>query len=113
MGLKSVEERKRGQKLCGEGLDGRGYLAVGFVRHLERNAKGATMERSLVSTRNNTTTEHKVMTAARLYFRRRRGLSCFYEHGQWWVENRPSGSIYSVVDASPGLGSTGLDLEAL
>lgn len=34
-----------------------------------------------------------------------------YEQEQWWVVHPPTGRIWSVVDASPGVGHTGLDFE--
>ena len=27
--------------------------------------------------------------------------NAFFEHGQWWVENRRTGAQYSVCDSSP------------
>ncbi len=29
-------------------------------------------------------------------------FSTFFEHGQWWVEHRPSGAQWSVCDCSVG-----------
>lgn len=34
-----------------------------------------------------------------------------YEHGQWWVIALGTGASWSVVDAEPGIGDTGLDFE--
>jgi hypothetical protein len=35
----------------------------------------------------------------------------FFEHGQWWITHLPTGRTWSVVDAEPGVGHTGLDFE--
>ena len=29
-------------------------------------------------------------------------MNAFFEHGQWWVENRRTGAQYSVIDSVPG-----------
>lgn len=36
-----------------------------------------------------------------------------YEHGQWWVVHPPTGRVWSVVDAYPGVHHTGLDFDEL
>ena len=37
--------------------------------------------------------------------------STFFEHGQWWVENRDTGAQWSVVDAEGGSSVDGFDFE--
>jgi hypothetical protein len=34
-----------------------------------------------------------------------------FEHGQWWIEHRPSGAQWSVVDAEGGPAVDGFDFE--
>ena len=43
----------------------------------------------------------RVLSAACLYFRQRKGVQADFEHGQWWVTLR-DGSQYSVCDAEGG-----------
>lgn len=51
--------------------------------------------------------EKRVLQAAHKALKRR-NLSAFFEHGQWWIEHRPSGAQWSVCDAS---GPHGFDFE--
>ena len=59
---------------------------------------------ALQSTRNSAAVEKRVLIAARrqLIGYRPRSLSAFYEHGQWWIEDRRTGAQWSVHDADPG-----------
>jgi hypothetical protein len=43
--------------------------------------------------------EKRVLKAAHKALNRR-NLTAFFEHGQWWIEHRPSGAQWSVCDAS-------------
>lgn len=52
----------------------------------------------------------KVLTAARKYFRKNKGINAFFEHGQWWV-GLDNGAQYSVVDAEGGPAVNGFDFE--
>lgn len=54
--------------------------------------------------------EAQVLKAARAILRRR-NLSAFFEHGQWWIEHRPSGAQWSVCDAEGPSAPHGFDLE--
>jgi hypothetical protein len=54
--------------------------------------------------------EKAVRSAAAERFGRGRAVPVF-EHGQWHVD--VDGALYSVVNARPGIGTTGLDFEAL
>lgn len=47
---------------------------------------------------NTHTMENRVLKSARATLGRR-NLSAFFEHGQWWVEHRPTGAQWSVNDA--------------
>ena len=60
---------------------------------------------------NTPTMERRVLRAARAILGRRRPLIAFFEHGQWWVEDRNSGGQWSVVDASGGRSVDGFDFE--
>jgi hypothetical protein len=42
---------------------------------------------------------------------KRRNLTTFFEHGQWWVEHLPSGAQWSVCDASGPSCPDGFDFE--
>jgi hypothetical protein len=49
--------------------------------------------------------ENRLLRAARIQFRgiyRPRDLGAFFEHGQWWLEHKPSGAQWSVADCTPG-----------
>jgi hypothetical protein len=70
---------------------------------------------SLRSTRNTGAVERLVRSAAAQKFGRGRAQP-IYEHNQWFVsvdDGEDGERLYSVVDAHPGIGSTGLDFEAL
>jgi hypothetical protein len=59
--------------------------------------------------------EKKVRSAVRQKFHKRH-VDTVFEHGQWWVTFPPMEAenvevIFSVVDAEPGIGDTGLDFE--
>jgi hypothetical protein len=56
--------------------------------------------------------ETRILRAARAILRRR-NLSAFFEHGQWWIEHRPTGAQWSVVDAEGGAAVDGFDLEQI
>ena len=69
----------------------------------------------LITEKNTPATEKLVRSAAAQRFGRGKGKPWF-EHGQWWLiiddyyeEGRET--IFSVVDAEPGIGTTGLDFE--
>jgi hypothetical protein len=51
--------------------------------------------------------EGRVLKAARAILKRR-NLSAHFEHGQWWVEHRPTGAQWSVhdtrIDGTDGFG---------
>ncbi len=51
--------------------------------------------------RNTPTMEKRVIRAAHVQLRKR-NLSAFFEHGQWWIEHRPSGAQWSASDCTPG-----------
>lgn len=69
--------------------------------------------------------EKRVRRAANIKFGREKKneqRNTVFEHGQWWLTISPdpddpsdlnTEAQYSVIDASPGLGSTGLDFERL
>lgn len=65
----------------------------------------------MLKTETNTTAmRDRVLKAARKHFHKRKGISAFFEHGQWWI-GLLDGSQYSVVDAE-GRGTTdGFDFE--
>lgn len=54
--------------------------------------------------------ERRVLHAARLILRKR-NLSAFFEHGQWWVDHWPTGDQWSVVDAEGGSAVDGFYFE--
>lgn len=65
----------------------------------------------MLNTDKNTKTMCKrVETAARKILHTRK-ISSFFEHGQWWIEDRRNGAQYSVVDAEGGSAVNGFDLE--
>jgi hypothetical protein len=65
----------------------------------------------MLKTETNTKTmEKKVLTAAHKSLKLR-NLSASFEHGQWWVEHRPTGAQWSVVDAEGGPAVNGFDFE--
>jgi hypothetical protein len=89
-----------------ESLEAHGASRLFFVR------EGMKM---LPSERNTKAMERKVRSAAAQRFGRGKTRP-FFEHGHWWIEvpdfYDPSyDAIYSVVDAEPGIGETGLDFE--
>jgi hypothetical protein len=47
--------------------------------------------------------EKKVLRAAHIELRRK-NLSAFFEHGQWWIEHRPTGAQWSACDANTASG---------
>lgn len=54
----------------------------------------------MLNTEKNTPTmERKVLIAARAELGKGK-LSAFFEHGQWWVEHRPSGAQWSACDCN-------------
>jgi len=55
--------------------------------------------------RNTARMQARVLKSARANLRKRK-LSTFFEHGQWWVEHRTTGAQWSVCDAE-GLGIIG------
>jgi hypothetical protein len=61
------------------------------------------MSTSLKTEQNTPATEKMVIKYAHKELGR--GLSAFYEHGQWWVEKRSTGAQYSVVDIANERGS--------
>ena len=68
----------------------------------------------MLKTENPNTSERRILSAARarLYRpRSRQPLLAFFEHGQWWVENRDTGAQWSVVDAEGGQSVDGFDFE--
>lgn len=64
----------------------------------------------LKTERNTKTMEQRVLRAARKKLDRKL-LSVFFEHGQWWVENKVTGAQYSVVDAEGPSAIDGFDFE--
>jgi len=70
----------------------------------------ANTGRRLKSSTETKAVEKLVRSAAAERFGRGQAVPVF-EHGQWWVD--VDGALYSVVDARPGIGRTGLDFEAL
>jgi len=52
----------------------------------------------------------KVLTAARKHFHKRKGVSAYFEHGQWWV-GTPDGAQYSVCDGEGPGTTSGFDFE--
>jgi hypothetical protein len=86
------------------------YFWSNPVGSLRGNARG------LVSSQNTRAAEKKIRSAASVRFGRGKAR-LEYEHGQWFAfvddpeEDRDV--IYSVVDAIPGVGGTGIDFESL
>jgi hypothetical protein len=72
---------------------------------------------SLLTERNTTTVERKVMTLAVRELHRgsvkHRHLSAAFEHGQWWVLCRDCGASWSVVDVEGRDNPEGLGLERI
>lgn len=66
----------------------------------------------LKTERNSKRTELLVRSAAAQRFGRGKARPVF-EHGQWWVlvEGEEDTRTFSVVDSTPGIGTTGLDFE--
>lgn len=64
----------------------------------------------MLKTENPKTSERRILRAARAILGRR-PLSAFYEHGQWWIEDRDTGAQWSVVDAEGGRSVDGFDFE--
>lgn len=56
----------------------------------------------LMTETNTPAMEKKVLHDARLQLQKR-NLSAFFEHGQWWVEHRPTGAQWSVNDTNIGV----------
>lgn len=81
-----------------EGID-RGYVKPNRPR-----------SQKLKSTTETKAVEKLVRSAAAERFGRGQAVP-FFEHGQWFVD--VDGAFYSVVDARPGIGRTGLDFEAI
>ena len=73
-------------------------------------ADGFTIQAEARRTEDPKTSVRRILRAARAVLGRR-GLSAVYEHGQWWVEHRPSGAQWSVVDAEGGGSVDGFDFE--
>ena len=55
----------------------------------------------LVTSTNSGRAERAVRSAAARDFGRGR-MHAFYEHGQWWVEDKRTGAQFSAHDQSPG-----------
>jgi len=67
--------------------------------------------REILKTETNTPAmEKRVLKAARKALKRR-NLTAFFEHGQWWIEHLPSGAQWSVCDASGPSCPNGFDFE--
>ena len=64
----------------------------------------------LITEINTKATEKHVLKAARVILKKR-NLSAFYEHGQWWVEHLPSGAQWAVEDSEGPGTAYGLCLE--
>ena len=71
---------------------------------------------TLKTEQNTQAMDRKVMAAAKEAIRagklnaKPRGVASFFEHGQWWIEDRQTGAQWSVVDSEPGYGA-GFDFE--
>ena len=73
------------------------------------------MARRLISTSNTRAAEKKIRGAAAIRFGRGK-MTPNFEHGQWFVSGYDYDGMwvhYSVVDARPGVGHTGIDFEEL
>lgn len=57
-----------------------------------------------LQTEKNTKTVEKRIRSAAWNILRKRNLHTFFEHGQWWVEHRPSGAQWSAVDCNNAYG---------
>lgn len=67
----------------------------------------------MLKTETNTPTmERRILKAARASIRRR-NLTAWFEHGQWWIEHLPTGAQWSVVDAEGGPAVDGFDFEQI
>lgn len=67
---------------------------------------------TMLTTETNTLAMKQRVRLAFRYSRHYRGrFWAFFEHGQWWVEDRRSGSQWSVVDAVGGDSIDGFDFE--
>jgi hypothetical protein len=53
----------------------------------------------MLKTEQNTPAIEKKMLASARATLGKRNLSAFFEHGQWFVEHRPSGAQWSACDA--------------
>jgi hypothetical protein len=58
----------------------------------------------LPSERDTTTMKTKVLAAAHKHFKKRKGITAFFEHGHWWVRvdyypKRDEIQTFDVVDA--------------
>jgi hypothetical protein len=57
----------------------------------------------MLNTETNTPAMEKRILKAAYKALKRRNLTAFFEHGQWWIEHIPSGAQWSVCDVScPG-----------
>ena len=67
---------------------------------------------TMLKTETNTPTMERRIRSAFHHSRHHCGkFRTVFEHGQWWVEDRRSGSQWSVVDAAGGDSIDGFDFE--
>ena len=65
----------------------------------------------MLNTETNTPAMEKRILQAAHKALKRRNLSTFFEHGQWWIEHHPSGAQWSVCDAETRNGEAYFDFE--
>ena len=102
--------------VCGSSrveLTGRTYPAIDEASPGVDEMRAAGIITAELKTEQNTPAiERLIRSAAAERFGRGKARPVF-EHGQWYVTVRGAedDAIFSVVDASPGIGTTGLDFE--
>ena len=64
-----------------------------------------------LNTETNTPAMEKRVRKAAHTALKRRNLTAFFEHGQWWIEHLPSGAQWAVNDASGPSCPDGFDFE--
>lgn len=66
----------------------------------------------MLKTETNTQTmDRRVLRAAKERLGKKHSLVSWFEHGQWWIEDKVSGAQWSVVDAEGGTSVDGFDFE--